>query len=122
MGELNTLMASLSEHGLINPVIVNSKYELLAGYRRLLAAKKLHWKMIEVKIIDVKRKLDKLNIEMEENAGRKDFTQAELDKGLNLKAELQKMDNMPLFFRILYILFKAVKDFFKKIFTWQGDI
>ena len=60
-GDMKSLMDSLVKYGLINPVVVNSKYELLAGRRRLLAAKKLKWKTIDVKIVEATDKLDKLN-------------------------------------------------------------
>ena len=118
-GDIKSLMDSLVKYGLINPVVVNSKYELLAGRRRLLAAKKLKWKTIDVKIVEATDKLDKLNIEMEENTSRKDFTPDELEKGLKLKAELERIKKMPLFARILYRIFRWILDFFSRIFKLE---
>ena len=93
-GDISTLMNSMVKHGLINPIVINSKHELLAGHRRLQAARKLKWKTIEVKVVDASDRLDKLNIEMEENISRKDFTREELEAGLKLKAELERIKRM----------------------------
>ena len=120
-GDLNSLMNSLMKHGLINPIVVNSKNELLAGHRRLLAAKKLKWKTIDVKIIEVSDKLDKLNIELEENISRKDFTYEE-KRGLALQAKLQKIKRMPIFIRILYKIFRAIFNFFCRLFKIEEGI
>jgi len=122
IGDVSSLTNSLKKYGLINPIIINSNYILLSGYRRLLAAKKLKWKTINVRIIKAADKLDRLNIEIEENISRKDFTHEELEKGLSLKAELAKIRNMPLFIRILYKMFKAIIKFFCKLFNIEGDI
>ena len=119
-GDISGLMASMKQYGLINPIIINSKNELLAGRRRLMAAKRLRWKKIDIKIVYTKDKLDKLNIEMEENMLRKDFTQIEIEKGLTLKAELIKISKMPLFIKILYKIFRAIINFFCKIFNIEG--
>ncbi len=121
-GDLNSLVNSLMKHGLINPIVVNSKNELLAGHRRLLAAKKLKWKTIDVKIIEVSDKLDKLNIELEENISRKDFTSEEKERGLALQAKLQKIKRMPIFIRILYKIFRAIFNFFCRLFKIEEGI
>ncbi len=121
MGKLDNLVNSMKKHGLINPILINSNYELLAGHRRLLAAKSLKWKTIDVKVMNVTDNLDKLNIEIEENITRKDFTAQELEKGLSIKSELLKIRNMPYFLKVLYKIVKAVIRFFKNIFLKEVD-
>ena len=121
IGDISSLENSLKKYGLINPIVINSKNELLAGYRRLLAAKKLKWKAINARVIKAKNKLDKLNIELEENVTRKDFTRAELEKGMNLKAELLKIQKLPWFIRLLYQIFKSILRFFSRLFN-IGDL
>lgn len=121
-GNMDSLINSIKKHGLINPLAINSKYELLAGYRRLMAAKKLKWRTIEVKLINVSNKLERLNIELEENITRKDFTQYEMEKGISMKTELLKIKNMHWFVRFLYKLYKAIAEFFYKIFNINGEL
>ncbi len=115
LGNLTELSKSIEENGLINPIIINENYELLAGYRRLRAVKKLGWKDIEVKMVHTNDELDKLNIELEENLLRKDFTPLELQKGLNLKNELIKIKGMSPIKRFFYKLFKSITSFFYRL-------
>jgi ParB family chromosome partitioning protein len=58
LDNLNDLMRSILEKGLLQPIIVrmiNDKnyYEIVAGYRRYFACKKLGWKKIPCQIIDI---------------------------------------------------------------------
>ncbi len=121
IGDLSELVKSIRLNGLINPIIINERYELLAGYRRLQAVKKLGWKEIEVKKISINDKLSKLNIELDENMSRKDFTPAELQRGLNLKNELVKMKNMNPIKRFFYRIIKVIANFFYNLLN-IGDI
>ena len=41
LGDLNALMESMKNHGLLNPITVTEKGELIAGHRRLESAKRL---------------------------------------------------------------------------------
>ena len=41
LGDLEALKNSLRTYGLLNPITINGKYELIAGERRLQAAKQL---------------------------------------------------------------------------------
>jgi ParB family chromosome partitioning protein len=109
LGDIEALKKSMEKHGLIHPVIINSKGELIAGFRRITAAKQLGWKEIETCVIDPKKEIDCLEMEMEENMARKDFTYEELMDGLEKKKKLLK----PGFFRTVW---KALKKFFRMIF------
>ncbi len=51
LGDLNLLMESMKVLGLLQPIIVDLDYNLIAGARRLAAARKLGWSEIDCKII-----------------------------------------------------------------------
>ena len=52
LGSLEDLKDSLRTYGLLNPITLNRKYELIAGERRLTAAKELGWTNIQANIVD----------------------------------------------------------------------
>ena len=110
LGDIEGLMKSLDLYGLLNPVIINTKNELIAGHRRLEAAKRLGWQNIRVIQIDITDKLSLLELEMEENIQRLDFTEDELRDGL---AKLDKLRNPNIFKR----LWQNIADFFSDIFS-----
>ena len=98
LGNLEALKDSLKRYGLMNPITLNSKYELIAGQRRLEAAKQLGWTTIQVNILEsAQDKISQLEMELEENTQRYDFSDEELLAGY---AALEKLRN-PGFFRKL---------------------
>ena len=107
--DIEMLKESLSHYGLMNPITVNSQYELVAGHRRLEAAKSLGWSTIEAIVVDTKDKLLQLELELEENIQRKQFTDSELIDGYEA---LEKLRN-PSFFRKLMM---KLQGFFVKVF------
>lgn len=108
LGNLEDLKDSLRTYGLLNPVTINSKYELIAGQRRLEAAKALGWTSINANILSELTEVQELEIELEENNQRKEFLNDELLEGYK---RLEKLKN-PGFW---YKFFKAIKNFFKKL-------
>lgn len=90
LGDLRPLMDSLEARGLIHPLTVNARYELVAGHRRLESARRLGWDMIEVRIVDAGDELAMLELELEENLHRLDFTESELSLA---RARLEKLRN-----------------------------
>ncbi len=107
-GNINELVESLNVHGLMNPIVITREYQLIAGFRRLESAKKLGWENIEASIIDAPTKMKKLEMEIEENIHRKDFTPDEI---VDAYTKLEKLKN-PGFLRKLFIY---IANFFKKI-------
>jgi len=108
LGDLQPLMDSLNTRGLMNPVTVNNDYELIAGHRRLESARRLGWDMIEVRIVDAQDELGMLELELEENLHRLDFTALELAQA---RARIEKLRNPGLLRRIwqeLVRLYQAV--------------
>ena len=108
-------MDSLRRYGLLNPITLNSKYELIAGERRLEAAKAIGWTSINANIIDNITKLGQLEMELEENNQRKEFTDEELLEGYKRLARLRNPSP-------LRRLWDAIKEFFvwlfKTIASW----
>jgi ParB family chromosome partitioning protein len=54
--ELAELSDSLREHGLVQPIVVRARgdrYQLIAGQRRLAAARRLGWGRVPVRVLDV---------------------------------------------------------------------
>ncbi len=98
LGDLESLKTSLRTYGLLNPITLNSKYELVAGERRLEAAKQLGWTTINAQVLEIADKISQLEIELEENIQRHDFTEEELLAGYTL---LEKYRN-PGFFRKIF--------------------
>jgi len=82
IGNIDELTRSMSKLGLLQPLVVDRNFNLIAGYRRYLAARKLGWKSIEVLAVDAGSKVDRLEIEMDENIIRKDFTYDEIDHAI----------------------------------------
>src|SRR6266404_4356626 len=75
LGLLDTLSESLKTIGLLHPIVISPEGNLIAGIRRLEAARLLGWKTIPVHVIDVG---DILQAEHDENQLRKDFTATEM--------------------------------------------
>jgi len=106
-GNLKSLMESLDKIGQLNPIILNSKMQLIAGYRRLTAAKRLGWQKINATVIEINDKADMLAIEIDENLQRLDFADSDLEKAQKKLAKLRKKS---IFIRI----WEKIKNLFKK--------
>ncbi len=113
LGNLEDLKDSMKIYGLMNPITLNSRYELIAGERRLQSAIQLGWTSINANIIDNLTEVDQLEMEIEENNQRKEFTEAELLEGYK---RLNRLRN-PNFFYKIYLFFKhlfeKIIDFFR---------
>ena len=104
LGDLNPLIESMEKFGQLNSIVVNPALHLIAGHRRLESARRLGWQYINAIIIDTKEKADLLEIEIEENVQRSDFTQEELSYAYKKLAKLRK------------------KNIFKRFFTWVAGL
>lgn len=94
MGDISSLAASMKNHGLLHPVVVKSDGTLIAGQRRIEAARMNGWTEIPVTVIDV---ADLISAERDENTERKDFTPTEavaigrlIEEEHRLKIEAQR--------------------------------
>lgn len=117
LGDLIALKDSMHRYGLMNPITLNSNYELVAGERRLEAAKSLGWERINANILDSNvDNIRQLEMELEENNQRKEFTDEELMEGYK---RLEKLKNPPLIMRILKFIaniFIKIAEFIKSLF------
>lgn len=111
-GNLESLMASLKRVGLLNPILVTPSYELIAGYRRLTAAQELGWQSIEAEVAQAADEVRRLEMELEENVYRKDFTPEEILAGYR-KLEALRHPSMGRRMR------KAIGAFFSHLAFWR---
>jgi ParB family chromosome partitioning protein len=110
MGDIPALAESMKRFGLLSPLVINNKNELLAGGRRLEAARYLGWKTINVVVLDVREKLKKLEYEIEENIQRQNFNSDEI---IRATKELNRLRNPGLLRRI----WKTLVGFFRRLFN-----
>jgi len=87
-GDMEGLKQSLDKFGLLQPIILDDFDVLVAGFRRLTAAKLLGWKAIRFERLSNLTDLQKKEIELEENIQREQMTWQERVKAL---AELDKL-------------------------------
>ncbi|MEE4166042.1 MAG: ParB N-terminal domain-containing protein [Desulfocapsaceae bacterium] len=105
IGNLDVLQSSIEKVGLINPVMIDENYKLLAGYRRLSACKNLGWKDIEANVVQLNGDLIKmLDVEIAENFFRKDFTPEEILATEQRRREILEQQRK--------------KGFFEKFWAW----
>lgn len=84
------LCESLREIGLIHPVVVNHRRELLAGGRRYAAAKRLGWKQIEVNWFDGSD-LDQEMVTLDENLIRNEVRGIEWEAACRRRKEIYEL-------------------------------
>ncbi|MFP4372757.1 MAG: ParB N-terminal domain-containing protein [Spirochaetaceae bacterium] len=109
LGDVTALSESLRKHGLLNPIVITEENELIAGHRRLEAAKKLGWARIPARVISEQDEADLVEMEIDENTQRKDLTSDELAEAY---IRLDRLRN-PGWFRRLVSWLKGV---FARIF------
>lgn len=74
LGELDSLIQSIDEIGLLQPIGITKDNELIFGQRRVAACMLLGWEDIEAVVINID---DIVRGEYDENCIRKDFTMSE---------------------------------------------
>lgn len=106
LGDLSALKDSLRTYGLLNPITLNSNYELVAGERRLRAAQELGWERINATVLDsTTDKIQQLEMELEENNQRKEFTDDELLEGYK---RLNRLQHPSIFMRLINFIKSCV--------------
>jgi ParB family chromosome partitioning protein len=109
MGDIEALAESFKKFGQISPIVVSKKRVLIAGGRRLAAAKYLGWKTINAVMVDTNGNLGALEYEVEENRQRRDFNPEELAEAAR---KIYRLRN-PGFFRRIW---NRVARFFRRLF------
>jgi ParB family chromosome partitioning protein len=109
MGDIEALAESLKRYGQISPIVISSKNVLIAGGRRLAAAKHLGWRTINAVISDSSNELARLELEVEENIQRRDFNMEEVAEATK---KIYRLQNPGIFRQII----NAIVRFFKWLF------
>ena len=108
---IDSLAESMRTNGLLNPIVITDNHKLVAGFRRLQAAKSLGWKTIEASVIEAKEAEHFLELELEENVQRLPFSDLEIAEG---KHRLEKMNSRGVFSKIKQFLVDFFEDSFDK--------
>jgi N6-adenosine-specific RNA methylase IME4/ParB-like chromosome segregation protein Spo0J len=78
LGDLADLKASMEAIGLLHPIVITEKNRLIAGERRLRAARELGWINVPIRVVrNLEEAADALRAERDENTCRKDFLPSE---------------------------------------------
>jgi ParB family chromosome partitioning protein len=113
MGDITALADSMKRFGQISPILITKKNVLIAGGRRLEAARRLGWSSINAVVAEIPDELSKLEYELEENIQRRDFSQTETHEAVK---RIYRLRNPSLFRRII----AAIVGFFKRLFMVGG--
>jgi len=108
MGDINALAESMKRFGQISPILITKKNVLIAGGRRLEAAKTLGWTTINAVVAEIPDELTKLEYELEENLQRRDFSPEEAAEA---SKKIHRLQNPSLLRRIL----NAIIRFFRRL-------
>ena len=111
MGDISALAESLKRFGQINPIVITKNNVLVAGERRLEAARTLGWRTINAVIANIPDEVTKLEYELEENIQRLDFTKEEEEEAIRKIVELK---NPSIFRRLINVIVRFFKRLFKK--------
>ena len=109
MGDISALAESLKRFGQISPIVITKDNLLVAGERRLEAARSLGWTSINAVVADIPDELTRVEYEQEENIQRLGFTAEETEEAAK---RIEKLKKPCLCRRIL----NAIKRFFKRLF------
>ncbi len=112
LGDLTQLMESINTHGLMNPIVVNEKKDLIAGERRLESVKRLGWMTVEVHVVHIDNDAAKIQMEIDENLYRRALSTSELAEGFS---RIDRLRNPNLFHRII----RRIKSAFLRLFRRQ---
>jgi ParB family chromosome partitioning protein len=112
-GDIEALAESMGRFGLLNPITITKKNVLIAGGRRLEAARRLGWTTINAVVAEIPGSMDLQEFEIEENLQRQDFSPQELNEAARILNRIR----YPGFFRKIW---NALVRFFKKLFRIEG--
>ena len=111
MGDINALADSLKHFGQISPIVITKNNVLVAGGRRLEAARSLGWRTINAVVADIPDEVTKLEYELEENIQRRDFSIEEEQEAVK---KIIKLKNPCWFRRVINAIARFFRRFFKK--------
>jgi len=106
---IEDLAESMDRLGQLHPIIITNRNVLVAGRRRIEAAKSLGWKTIEATILSPSSTLRISEIELEENIQRQALRGDEIQKAM---FGIEKLRN-PGFFRRIW---NCITTLFRRLF------
>lgn len=112
LGDLHSLKESIQKLGLLHPILIDLDNTLISGERRLQSVKTLGWEYVEVRIVDIRNKKERVQIEAEENNIRLEFTSEEQERVRKL---LKRYSYTTIFGRILAWILDWI-DWLKRFF------
>ncbi len=107
--DIDQIADSMNRFGQLHPITITRRKTLIAGLRRLEAARSLGWSTIEATVIAHDTKAARLELELEENLQRCPLKREELESALE---QLEKLRHPGFFRRIC----NAVTGFFIRLF------
>ena len=110
LGDIAALAGSLERFGQISPIVITKDKVLIAGERRLEAARSLGWKSINAVVAEIPDKLTGLEYELEENIQRRNFTGEEAEEAAR---QLDRLRNPSLFLLALNTIIRFLKRLFR---------
>jgi ParB family chromosome partitioning protein len=114
MGDMQSLAESMKRFGQISPILISKNRVLIAGGRRLEAARLLGWRTISAMVAEMPAAdTASLEYEVEENLQRRDFTPDEL---IQATREIYRLKH-PGFFRRIG---NAIARLFRRLFKIPG--
>jgi ParB family chromosome partitioning protein len=113
MGNIPSLADSMKRLGQISPISITKNNYLVAGARRLEAAKLLGWRTINAIVVDLPNDAVALKYEIEENMHRQEFSPEEIEFA---NQKLHKLQNP----RFLRRIWNTITRFFKWLFRIEG--
>jgi ParB family chromosome partitioning protein len=113
LGDISSLAESMKRLGQISPIVISRRNILIAGGRRLEAAKHLGWRTINAVVTDISDPLAALETEAEENIMRQDFSPEETAEA---SRRIYRLRNPGFLCRIL----RAITGFFRRLFGMKG--
>lgn len=112
LGDIDGLMESMRRHGQFHPIIITRRYELIAGYRRLQAARRLGWTGIQAVIVDRESEDMKLEIEIEENIQRQNLSADEIAAAMERLHRLRNPGPLRRIWNVLLRLLRLLRRVF----------
>jgi ParB family chromosome partitioning protein len=110
LGDIDALAESLKRYGQISPIVISKRNMLIAGGRRLEAAKHLGWRTINAIVLENTDEISRLELEVEENLQRRDFNMEEVAEATR---KIYRLQNPGFFRRILNAIIRFFKWLFK---------
>lgn len=101
LGDIEALMQSMRRYGQLQPIVLNRHRELVAGFRRLEAARRLGWRSIQAVIVECETEAAKLECEIEENVQRQNLPPEEIADALERLRRLRHPGLLTRLWRLL---------------------